>query len=82
MNNPMKAQNLKVIFRLQGGQRFRQRYVGMTMVELLRTVCQEVSREDIISIGIRAKVPRIGTIDRNHIQSSFIFCKSCSSFLS
>ncbi len=38
LNNRMKTQNLKAIFRLQGRQRFRQRYAGMSMAELLKTV--------------------------------------------
>ena len=31
----MKSRNLKLIFRIQGRQRFRQRYAGMSMAELL-----------------------------------------------
>ncbi len=38
LNNRMKTHNLRVIFRLQGGQRFRQRYAGMAMAELLKAV--------------------------------------------
>ena len=38
LNNRMKSKNLKVIFRLQGGQRFKQRYAGLTMAELLKAV--------------------------------------------
>jgi len=38
LNNRMKTQNLKVIFKLQGGQRFQQRYAGMSMAELLKAV--------------------------------------------
>lgn len=38
LNNRMKHKNLKVIFKLQGGQRFLQRYTGMTMAELLKAV--------------------------------------------
>ena len=38
LNNRSKTQNLKLIFKLQGGQRFRQRYAGMTMAELLKAV--------------------------------------------
>ena len=38
LNNRMKAQNLKVIFRLQNGQRFKQRYAGLTMAALLKAV--------------------------------------------
>ena len=38
LNNRMKSGNLKVIFKLQGGQRFRQRYAGLSMAELLKAV--------------------------------------------
>lgn len=38
LNNRMKSQNLKLIFKLQGHQKFRQRYAGMTAAELLWTV--------------------------------------------
>ncbi len=38
LNNRMKTHNLKVIFKLQGGQRFRQRYAGMSMAALLKAV--------------------------------------------
>ena len=38
LNNRMKSRNLKVIFRIQGGQRFRQRYAGLSMAELLKAV--------------------------------------------
>ena len=38
LNNRMKTKNLKIIFKLQGGQRFRQRYAGLSMAELLKAV--------------------------------------------
>ena len=38
LNNRMKSRNLKLIFRIQGRQRFRQRYAGMSMAELLKAV--------------------------------------------
>ena len=38
LNNRMKKQNLKVIFQLQNGQRFQQRYAGLTMAELIKAV--------------------------------------------
>lgn len=38
LNNRMKYQNLKIIFKLQNGQRFKQRFTGMTMAELLKAV--------------------------------------------
>ena len=38
LNNRMKHKNLKVIFQLQNRQRFKQRFSGMTMAELLKAV--------------------------------------------
>ena len=38
LNNRMKSRNLKIIFRIQSGQRFRQRYAGLSMAELLKAV--------------------------------------------
>ena len=38
LNNRMKAKNLKLIFLIQGRQRFKSRFTGMTMAELLKTV--------------------------------------------
>ena len=38
LNNRTKAQNLKIIFRLQGYQKFKQRYVGLSIAELLKEV--------------------------------------------
>lgn len=38
LNNRMKYKNLKVIFKLQNGQRFKQRYSGFSMAELLKAV--------------------------------------------
>lgn len=38
LNNRMKHKNLKIIFKLQNGQRFKQRFAGMTMGELLKAV--------------------------------------------
>ena len=38
LNNRMKIQNLKIIFKLQGTQRFHQRYAGMTIAQLLKAV--------------------------------------------
>ena len=38
LNNRMKSENLQLIFTLQGRQRFRQRYAGLSMAELLRAV--------------------------------------------
>ena len=36
LNNRMKSKNLKLIFRIQGYQKFRHRYFGMNMAELLK----------------------------------------------
>lgn len=38
LNNRMKSKNLKLIFKLQGCQRFRRKYTGMSMAELLKAV--------------------------------------------
>ena len=38
LNNRMKSRNLKLIFKLQGHQKFKQRYAGMSMAELLKAV--------------------------------------------
>ena len=38
LSNRMKSENLELIFRLQGHQRFRQRYTGMSIPELLKAV--------------------------------------------
>lgn len=38
LNNRTKAQSLKLICKLQGGQCFRRRYAGLTMAELLKAV--------------------------------------------
>ena len=58
LNNRMKAKNLKAIFKLQNGQRFQQRYAGMTMAELLKAVwnfdirlCPECGHPAMKSLG-------------------------------
>ena len=38
LNNRMKQKNLKVIFKLQNDRRFKQRYSGLTMAELLKAI--------------------------------------------
>lgn len=38
LNNRCKSKNLKLIFSLQGHQRFRERYAGLSMTELLKAV--------------------------------------------
>ncbi len=38
LNNRMKSKNLRLIFRLQGKQRFRRRYENMTMDQILKQI--------------------------------------------
>lgn len=38
LNNRMRARNLRTIFRIQGGQRFKRYYEGLSMAELLKKV--------------------------------------------
>ena len=38
LNNRMKSRNLKLIFKLQGYQKFKQRYAGMSTAQLLKAV--------------------------------------------
>ena len=38
LNNRTKRKNLRVIFRLQNGQRFKQRYSGLNIAELLKAI--------------------------------------------
>lgn len=38
LNNRTKAQNLKLIFKLQGYQKFRKKYAGLSMADLLKAV--------------------------------------------
>ena len=38
LNNRMKSENLELIFKLQGHQRFHRMYAGMSMAELLKAV--------------------------------------------
>lgn len=38
LNNRMKAKNLKLIFKLQGHQKFKCRYADLTIAELLKTI--------------------------------------------
>ena len=38
LNNRYKTRNLKRIFKLQGHQRFKARYTGLSMTELLKTI--------------------------------------------
>ena len=63
LNNRMKSVNLKIIFKLQGYQKFRQRYAGMSMAELLKAVwkvdiciCPECGHNSMKQLG-RSYVP-------------------------
>lgn len=38
LNNRMKSKNLKLIFKLQGYQKFKQRYTGLGMAELIKQI--------------------------------------------
>lgn len=38
LNNRTKSKNLRLIFTLQGGQRFRRRFAGLSMAEMLKAV--------------------------------------------
>lgn len=63
LNNRMRTKNLKVISKLQGGLRFKQRYAGMSMAELLKAVwdfdicvCPECGHTTMKQLG-RCHVP-------------------------
>ena len=58
LNNRMKKQNLKTIFKQQGHQKFRQLYEGMSMAELLKavwdydiTICPECGCQSMTQLG-------------------------------
>lgn len=38
LNNQMRHKNLRVIFKLQNGRRFKQLFAGMSMAELLKAI--------------------------------------------
>ena len=63
LNNRMKSRNLKVICKIQGGMRFKQRFTGMSMAELLKAVwnfdicvCPECGHAAMKQLG-RCHVP-------------------------
>jgi len=63
LNNRMKSRNLKVICKIQGGLRFKQRFTGMSMAELLKAVwnfdicvCPECGHAAMKQLG-RCHVP-------------------------
>ena len=58
LNNRMKSSNLRIIFTLQGHQRFKQRFTNMTIAELLKAVwdfdiciCPECGRPSMKQFG-------------------------------
>lgn len=58
LNNRMKTKNLKLIFKLQGHQRFKRRFTDMTIAELLKMVwnfdiciCPKCSRSTMKQLG-------------------------------
>lgn len=58
LNNRMKKHNLKIIFKQQGHQKFRQLFAGMSMIELLKavwnydiTVCPECGCQGMTQLG-------------------------------
>ena len=63
LNNRMKSRNLKVICKIQGRLRFKQRFAGMSMAELLKAVwnfdicvCPECGHATLKQLG-RCHVP-------------------------
>lgn len=61
LNNRYKTRNLKLIFTLQGRQRFRKRYAGLSMPELLKAVWK---------IDIRI-CPKCGCCNMEHLGRSY-----------
>ena len=66
LNNRMKKKNLKLIFSLQGHQRFKQRFTNMTMAELLKAVwnfdvciCPECGRSSILFLFTQFYIPEL-----------------------
>ncbi|MCZ0648065.1 transposase [Mediterraneibacter gnavus] len=58
LNNRMKRKNLKLIFTLQGHQRFKRRFTEMSMAELLKAVwdfdisiCPECGHRSMKQLG-------------------------------
>ena len=58
LNNRYKSKNLKLIFKIQGGQRFKERYAGLSIGELLAVVwkidiriCPECGRHRMQQAG-------------------------------
>lgn len=61
LNNRYKSENLKLIFTLQGHQRFRERYAGLSIPELLKAVWK---------IDLRI-CPECGCCDLKHLGRSY-----------
>ena len=64
LSNRMKAKNLKLIFRIQNGQCFKQRYAGMTTVQLLKAAwdidrgrCPVCGHSSMKQAGVIHKAP-------------------------
>lgn len=58
LNNRMRNKNLKLIFSLQGHQRYKRRYLGMTKAELIKAVwnfdiclCPKCGHSSMIQLG-------------------------------
>lgn len=58
LNNRMKNKNLKLIFKLQGHQRFKQKYAGLSVADLLKAawdydicVCRECGCKNMRPLG-------------------------------
>lgn len=63
LNNRTKTKKLKIIFRLQGYQKFKQRYAGLSMAELLK----EVWNYDILIC------PACGCSGMTHLGKSYAY---------
>lgn len=64
LSNRMKSQNLKIIFKLQGKQRFKRRYQELSVAELLKLVwnidiclCPICGQESLKQLGRRHASP-------------------------
>lgn len=62
LNNRMKSKNLKLIFRLQGYQRFKRRYADLSLAELLKAVWD---------VDIR-RCPRCGSLQMKHLGKAYV----------
>lgn len=62
LNNRMKSKNLKLIFRLQGYQRFKRRYADLSLAELLKAVW---------GVDIR-HCPRCSSLQMKHLGKAYV----------